>query len=425
MEKILINTYYVQAAVRERMEGGLIAPHFDFIAGELEREGYSHEGIRRRLRAADVFGQWLVKEGLSLADVTDSVVKLYVAGIPRRPSPQRSKGLLPHIARGVHRVTDLLRKHGAVPPQPHSAPLVVDATEAFLIELDRHMVQATGLAASTRRKHLGLVRAFLKTTFPNAIPDWSLLRPQHVAQFIQERAENLAPTSRMNPIGGIRALLQFLVQRGQIPDGFQGAIPPVREWKHAALPRHLTAEEVERVVALCPSLDPKSRRDRAMILLMVRLGLRPSEVTRLCLPDIDWRSGNLLIRAGKTHRERLMPLPEDAGAALMEYLTMARPRVDRQEVFLSLCPPHAPLHGAGVLTHLATGLLRQAGISMIRYGAYVFRHSAATGMVRRGASFKQVADVLGHQSLRTTAGYAKLDLPALVQVALPWPGDVR
>jgi integrase len=421
----LLNTYYVQAAVRQRMENGLFGPHLDFIVGELERHGYARQGIRRRLHVADVFSQWLVNEGLPLAGVTDAVVEHYVASIGRRPSPQRSKGLLGHNARGVHCVAELLRKQGVVPPEPLKPPVPVDAIEAWLIELDRHMEQVIGLAASTRRKHLGLGRAFLKTIFPDAVPDWSLLIPQHVAQFIRERAEKLAPSSRTNPIGGIRVLLQFLIQKGQIHDGFQGAIPPIRQWKHAALPRHLTAEEVERVVALCQSMDPKARRERAMILLMVRLGLRPGEVKRLCLSDIDWRSGNLLIRAGKTHRERLMPLPEDAAVALMEYLTIARPRVDHQEIFLSLCPPHAPIRSTLVLSQMATGLLRRAGISMARYGAYVFRHSAATGMVRRGASFKQVADVLGHQSLRTTAGYAKLDLPALVQVALPWPGDVR
>jgi site-specific recombinase XerD len=377
------------------------------------------------LHVADVFGQWLVNEGLPLAGVTDAVVEQYIASISRRPSPRRAKGLLANNARGVHCVAGLLRKQGAVPPEPPKRPVPVDAIEACLIELDGYMEQVTGSAASTRRKHLGLGRAFLKTIFPDGVLDWSLLSPKHVAEFIRGRAEKLAPPSRTNPIGGIRVLLQFLVQKGQIHDGFQGAIPPIRQWKHAALPRHLTAEEVERVVALCLNMDPKARRERAMILLLVRLGLRPGEVKRLCLADIDWRSGNLLIRAGKTHRERLMPLPEDAGVALMEYLTMARPRVDHQEVFLSLCPPHAPLRSTCVLSQLATGLLRRAGISMARYGAYVFRHSAATGMVRRGASFKQVADVLGHQSLRTTAGYAKLDLQTLVQVAMPWPGDVR
>ncbi|HAX41220.1 MAG TPA: tyrosine-type recombinase/integrase [Bryobacteraceae bacterium] len=425
MEKVLVNTYYVQAAVRKRMESGIIAPYLDFIAAELERQGYARQGIRRRLHAAEMFGQWLVNGGLSLADITDSVVERYIAGVPRRPSPRRPSGRLVHNARGIHHVADLLREQGVVPPEPPGTPAPCDEIHACLLELEQYMEQAMGTAASTRRNYLGYARAFLNATFPDSHPEWCLLKPHHVSQFIQQRAEKLAPVSRKDPVRGVQVLIRFLVHKGQLPDGFQGAIPPVREWKHATLPRHIATDEVERVLALCQGTSPKARRDRAMLLLLARLGLRPGEVTRLCLEDIDWRSGNVLIRAGKTHRERLMPLPEDVGVALMEYATLARPRATRRQLFLSLCPPYAPLRTTCAPTQMATGLLRQAGIPMARYGAYVFRHSAATQMVRRGASFKQVADVLGHRSLGTTAGYAKLDLPSLAQVALPWPGDVR
>jgi integrase len=288
------------------------------------------------------------------------------------------------------------------------------------------MEQAMGTAASTRRNYLAYAGAFLKAIFPDSLPDWTALKPAHVSQFIQQRAKKLAPASRRDPIRGVQALIQFLIQKGQLPDGFEGAIPRVREWKRATLPRHIGSDEVERVLALCGGgIGPKAQRDRAMLLLLARLGLRPGEVTRICLEDIDWRNGNVLIRAGKTHRERLMPLPEDVGAAVMAYVTQTRPQEDRREVFLNLKPPHGPLRSTGVPTAMATGLLRKAGIRMARYGAYVFRHSAATQMVRRGASFKQVADVLGHRSLQTTVGYAKLDLRSLAHAALPWPEEAR
>jgi len=282
LEKILVNTYYVQVAVRERMENGPMGPHFDLVAGELERRGYSRDGIRRRLHAADAFGQWLLGEGLSLADVTDSVVKQYVADIPR------PKGLRAHTGRGVHCVMELLRKHGVIPPPLPKVRVPENAIDAFLTELERHMEEVGGLAAGTRAKHLLYERAFLKAVFPNGILDWSLLRPQHVIDFVRDRAEKLAPPSRKNPIGGIRVLVRFLVQKGQLPDGFQGATPPVRQWQHATLPRHISNDEVERVLALSTGTSPKGRRDRAMLLLLARLGLRPGEVTRLCLEDIDW-----------------------------------------------------------------------------------------------------------------------------------------
>ena len=155
------------------------------------------------------------------------------------------------------------------------------------------------------------------------------------------------------------------------------------------------------------------------------LGLRPSELFRLRLQDLDWTTGSVLIQAGKTSRERVLPLPADAGAALASYLHEARPVSAERAVFLSRSPSHPPLRGNGFMARLVNRLLRQAGIGAPYSGAYVLRHTLATTMVCSGASFKEVADILGHGSLTTTGIYAKLDLPSLAQVALPWPGGAQ
>ena len=176
---------------------------------------------------------------------------------------------------------------------------------------------------------------------------------------------------------------------------------------------------------LCPSEGPGAVRNRAMLLLSARLGLRPSEVLRLRLQDLDWTTGSVLIRAGKTSRERLLPLPEDAGAALASYLRETRPASTERAVFLTCGPAHSPIRSNGFMAKLVNRLLRQAGIGAPCSGAYVLRHTLATTMVRSGASFKEVADILGHGSLTTTGIYAKLDLPSLAQVALPWPGGAQ
>jgi len=161
------------------------------------------------------------------------------------------------------------------------------------------------------------------------------------------------------------------------------------------------------------------------LLLSARLGLRPSEVLRLRLQDLDWTTGSVLIRSGKTSRERVLPLPEDAGAALATYLHEARPVSTERAVFLSCGPAHPPIRGNGFMAKLVNRLLRQAGIGAPCSGAYVLRHTLATTMVRSGASFKEVADILGHGSLTTTGIDAKLDLTSLAQVALPWPGGAQ
>jgi site-specific recombinase XerD len=231
--------------------------------------------------------------------------------------------------------------------------------------------------------------------------------------------------SRQNPATAIRSLLRFLTGKGLIRAGLEGAIPRIWRSKHATVPRHMSAEQLESVLALCPSSQLREKRDRAILLTLARLGLRPSEELRLSLDDLHWADGCVLIRAGKTSRERMLPIPSDMGDALADYLKNGRPASSQRAVFLSLVPPHRPLRNSATLLNLVNRLLREAGVAAPCRGTYVMRHTLATTMVREGASFKQVADILGHASLTTTGIYAKLDLPSLAQVALPWPGESR
>jgi site-specific recombinase XerD len=193
---------------------------------------------------------------------------------------------------------------------------------------------------------------------------------------------------------------------------------------HAALPTRLTVAEVERVLALYTGTTPKALRNCAILVLLARLGLRAREVAGLRLDDIDWHAGRLRILPGKTHRARLLPLSEDVGQALAAYLVHGRPTSASRIIFLNWRPPFRPLAGASAISRVARRAMERAGIpARPRRGAHTFRHTVASQMVNHGASFKDVADVLGHQSLQTTGIYAKLDLEVLAAVALPWRGD--
>ena len=297
--------------------------------------------------------------------------------------------------------------------------------EDLLADFDQHLEGQRGCTEGTRKHYQREARALLARVFPDQRINWVELSAEQVAEFVSGRAQKLSLVSRQNPATAIRSFLRFLIGEGLIRAGLEGAIPPIWRSKHATIPRHVSVEQLESMLASCSPDGPLAMRDRAMILLSARLGLRPSEVLRLVLQDLDWTTGCVLIRAGKTGRERVLPLPEDAGAALASYLHKARPVSTERAVFLSSAPSHPPLRGNGFVAKLVNRLLRQAGIGAPCSGAYVLRHTLATTMVRRGASFKQVADILGHSSLTTTGIYAKLDLPSLAQVALPWPGGAQ
>jgi len=309
--------------------------------------------------------------------------------------------------------------------RPSSALSSAGSIEEVLTDFDRHLERQRGCTEGTRQHYRREARALLVRVFPHQPINWNNLTAAQIAAFVSGRAQKLSLVSRQNPATAIRSLLRFLTGEGLIRAGLDGAVPPIWRTKHATLPRHVSAEQLESMLALCPSEGPGAVRNRAMLLLSSRLGLRPSEVLRLHLQDLDWTAGSVLIRAGKTSRERVLPLPEDVGTALARYLHEARPASTERAVFLSCGPAHPPIRGNGFLAKLVNRLLRQAGIGAPCSGAYVLRHTLATTMVCNGASFKEVADVLGHGSLTTTGIYAKLDLPSLAQVALPWPGGAQ
>ena len=208
-----------------------------------------------------------------------------------------------------------------------------------------------------------------------------------------------------------------------VPASIEGAVPTIREWKHATLPRALTDDDVQRVLAAVDDTRPNGRRDRAILLLLSRLGLRAGEAAALKVKDIDWHNGAVRV-AGKGRRERRLPLPADVGAALVAALG-SRPRTSPPDVFfVTALPPYRQL-SSGSVTHIATRALRRAGVTVPRPGAHVFRHTFASQMVRRDVPMKTVSDLLGHARLETTAIYAKLDRETLATIALPWPGGAR
>jgi integrase len=166
-------------------------------------------------------------------------------------------------------------------------------------------------------------------------------------------------------------------------------------------------------------------RNHAILLLLARLGLRAQEVVQLQLEDIAWAEGRLVIRATKSHRVRQLPLAHDVGNALATYLQHGRPVSTSRAMFLHHRAPFGPFQSSSTIAKIVRLALQQAELHTRASGAHALRHTAASRMVRQGVSFKTVADILGHQSLQTTTIYAKLDLPGLAAVALPWPGGAR
>jgi site-specific recombinase XerD len=272
------------------------------------------------------------------------------------------------------------------------------------------------VAESTLRVWTGLVAGFVAAlgNEPDAYDAESIRR------FVTERAEGRSVEHADTVVTVVRAFLRYLVAYGRVPAALVGAVPKVAKWKLSALPRYLSVEQVEAVIAACDPGSQVGARDRAMVLLMARLGLRAGDVVALCLDDLDWSGGRVRL-VGKSRQQSWLPLPQEVGDAVLHYLQHARPRTRHERVFLRVNAPYVPLAESSAVTGVATRAMRRAGIDAPRLGAHVLRHSAATHALRDGATLETVAVLLRHSSLESTAHYAKVDVGLLREVAQPWP----
>jgi integrase/recombinase XerD len=294
---------------------------------------------------------------------------------------------------------------------------------AFTSQYDQYLLRVRGSAVFTRKLHRYVTQRFLTSRFTNGVIAWSNLRFSDCAAFVRmEFARLPSRATQQTWLMILRSLLRYLADDiGAIPRGWDTALPRIANRQHASLPRQVTEAQVQALFRGCPKDTSRHVRDRALLLVFLRLGLRREEVANLTVRDIDWRSGVLHIRSTKTYRDRNLPLPDDVGRAVVAHLRHQRPHPVR--VFEPKRPPFTAQRSYDHVGNAVRAILVRAGI--VDRGVHALRHTAATTMVNGGASFKDVADVLGHHSLATTLIYAKLDLRSLMQVALPWPGGVR
>jgi site-specific recombinase XerD len=418
----MIKDIFTSAIMSARLEAGPLGSHLDLLATALQNQGYATSTIGTHLREAHAFGCWL-REKHQLEEVSELMLDRYLADLSSQTeslTPQRRQ----RITSATHLLLKHLRQAGVIAPPPAKS-LPETEVRQWLIRYQEYLEKVLGLAPKTYQRYLFFAARLLETLSQQGIIEWSTFNADKITAFLQAEVAPRKGSGPHAPATALRSFLRFLVSQGRLSAGLELAIPPIRQWSQSALPQRLSETEINQLLTTSADQTATGRRNYAMLLLLSRLGLRAKEVAGLQLNDIDWIQGSLLARSSKTHCQRILPLPEDVGEALLSYLQNGRPQTTDREVFLTVLPPYRPLKTSAAISVTVKRLMARAGIKRQSSGAHLLRHTAATQMVNRGASFKEVADVLGHQQLQTTGIYAKLDLAALSEVALPWPGGAQ
>lgn len=397
---------------------GIVGPLAAFAPGfaeELARQRYASGSIYNQIRFVRQLSKWLLVQGLGVAD-------LHVDEINRFLSARRDSGHKKFCSiKAIRPVLAYLRGLSMAPPPATAA--VSGPVDLLLERYRRHLLIERAVATATARLYADEARSFLDR---RRAPDGEALnltdlRSADVVSYVVERCSRRGHGAAKHTVKVLRSLLRFLHLEGILEGSLAAAIPSVSNRRLAGLPKGLTPEQVRNLLASCDTSTPSGRRDFAVLTILVRLGLRSIEVVRLRLDDIDWRTGEITVR-GKRNRTDCLPLPSDVGDAVVAYLRQGRPTdAQTRNVFIGAIAPYRPLDPAGVAS-LVVRAARRGGIGKV--SAHRLRHTAATEMLRAGASLPEIGQVLRHSRTMTTAIYAKVDHTALRTIARQWPGDV-
>ena len=411
----MIEQFFKRPHTLRHLRSGATGPHMDAYAKHVAEAGFSYGTGRKKLRGAAHLGHWMVKEGVSLVDLDEEGLERFFEHFQNCDCGRMNTGQFEEQHPAAHAFLDwgrIVGLVGTIPPSPPPIPPLIAEFEAW-------MVHHRGVLPSTLCDLYRLPLRRLLGTLGEEPTAWDAAG---IRRFIMGLAATGGRCVAKNSVTPVRMLLRYLAITGRCPPELVYAPPTIARWRLSSLPAFISPEDVQRILDATDVTTCKGLRNRAMLLLMARLGLRAGDVAGLRLEDIDWQEATISV-VGKSRRASKLPLPQDVGDAILSWLADGRPEYGGDHVFLTICAPFRPLNHS-TPSRMVARVARRAGVDLPRAGSHVLRHSAATGYLAEGMSLPAIGTLLRHASLDTTEIYAKVDMGLLSGIARPWPLEV-
>jgi len=393
--------------VSEVRIAGPLAPFAADFRSALHDAGYTPLSAANQLRLTAHLSRWLEEGHLAVADLTGERAGAYLRARRAGHTELCSR-------RALRPLLDFLAARGALPADPPTAP--GSPTDVVLASFGRYLRSERGLDTSTAAAYVARAGRFLSGCPPER--ELRTLTARDVTAAVRSESSTRSVGATQYFVAALRAFLRFCHLEGLVDADLSAAALSIRGRRTSSLPQGISPADARALLRSCDRRRALGRRDYAVLVTLLRLGLRASEVATLALDDIDWRAGEIVVH-GKGRRADRLPLPAEVGEAIAGYLQRGRPKTTRREVFLSGIAPIAPVARVGV-SSIVRRACRRAGVAPV--GAHRLRHTMACAMVRSGVPLSEIGGVLRHRSLASTAIYARVDIEALRRLAQPWPG---
>ena len=390
---------------------GPLAPFADAFAAELRARGYTQRSIVGELRQVGRLSGWMAAGGVGVVELSGDRVEEFLVW-QRAGGRHRCQWSRP----GLLCLLEVLRGLGvlaAEEPVPAGSSM-----DLLLASFERYLLVERGLAAGTVPGYVAHARWFLGGLASGGGLA-GLSAGEVTGAVLRRAASGVSVSATQNFVSGLRAFLRFGFVDGLLEADLSQAALLVCGRRRSSLPKGIGKADARALLDACDRRSVLGRRDYALIILLLRLGLRRGEVAGLTLDDLDWRAGELVVR-GKGAREDRLPLPADVGEAIAAYLRRGRPASARREVFLRARAPYEPI-ASGTVASTVRRACRRAGIAEV--GSHRLRYTIACEMVAAHVPLERIGQVLRHRSLQSTAIYARVDLDQLRLLAAPWPQE--
>jgi len=400
----MLEPYFVKPATIDRIRGSWIAGEIEAYVAWLAGQGYSTKSIWRRVPIVFAFGEFAHPRGVHAPADLPAHVEAFVAGrVADSRARTESNRLMAKEVRGpVEQFLGVVLA-GFVPAgRPHHAQPFAGAAPGFFDYLagERGLRPASVVSY---RHHLDRFEAYLERIGVQSIREVS---PPILSAFIVERAgAGLAKSTVRDSAGVLRVFLRYAHREGILADDLSGCVGWPQVYRLSSIPRSISWDDVNRVLASVDRRAGAGRRDYAILLLLVTYGLRGREIAALTLDDIDWKRGRLAIPERKAGHSTAFPLSAVVGEALVDYLRCGRPATEDRHVFFRAAAPKRPI-GAAAVSAIARRYLLRAGADVPRPGSHTLRHSAVQRLVDADFDLKTIGDFIGHRSARSTEVYA-------------------
>jgi len=374
--------------------------------------GYSPWTIRCQFGLLTNFIRWIQDHDIEISCIDDIITTRFLT------ESCSKRAIRMGYPKTLRRFLDHLQHQGLI---PHPKPVVDDSPLAILQgHYGDYLRRERGLAMVTVSRYWSFIQRFLSERFGDGPINFKELGPQAIDDHLLRHAHESTPKVAQLMVSALRSFFRYLFRYGKTKQDLSTAIPTVPTWRFSDVPKYLRTHEIESILDTCNRRTRVGRRNYAILLLTARLGLRAGEAVAMELNDINWRSGELKVRGKGQFHDRL-PLPQDVGEALADYLRNDRPLCSSRRVFIRARAPHRGFRGPTAVSTIVRRAVQKSGLNPPCKGAHLLRHSLATGMLREGASMQEIGELLRHRSVNSTEIYAKVDIEGLRSIARPWP----